>query len=64
MASDSNLTVQQFAQQNPSAFTHVGDYYYTFIHDQAACQNNKGVEDQNQANNTVQDLVAKLEPTN
>lgn len=65
LTTDSNLTVEQYAQQNPSlGFKHVGNYYYLFMHDQAACQDNDVADEQNSANDSVRGLVAKFEPVN
>jgi len=62
MATDSNLTVEQYlTQRTDLTYKHVGDYFYLFMHDQAVCQNNNSVDEQNQANNAVQALVGKLE---
>lgn len=57
----SGPSVEQYAAQNPGMFTHVGNYYYEFQHDSAACVDNSG-EAQNQANSVVKSLVAQFEP--
>lgn len=62
MATDSQLTVAQYAQQNPRlGLKQIGDYYYMFMHDQAVCDGGGSATSQNEANNEVQALVAKLE---
>ena len=63
LATDSTLTIEQYAAKNP-ALVRVGGYYYMFQHDQAVCQDNGSVDEQNQSNNTIQGLVAKLELVN
>ncbi len=55
------LTAQQDAAQNPTTYTHVGNYYYRFTHDHAACSDSVTVDAQNAASNEVQALVPKLQ---
>lgn len=61
-AGGSGTTVKQDAAKNPQNYTHVGDYYYAFMHDSAACSQTVIVSAQNQANNDVAAIVKKLQP--
>jgi hypothetical protein len=51
--------VEEYAKQTPDLYTHIGNYYYQFDHDQAQC-GNISLDDQNKANNEVKALVASL----
>jgi type II secretory pathway pseudopilin PulG len=57
------LTVNAKAEQNPTLYTHLGNYYYQFVHDQASCSNTVTIDEQNQANNEVKALVERLQST-
>lgn len=51
-----------FASADPSTYSHVGNYYYTFQNDMAACGNPDVTGSaQSQANNAVKALVPKLQ---
>ena len=51
-----------FAQAAPSTYAHIGNYYYTFAHDQAACGDlNTTAALQSQTNDAVKALVANLQ---
>jgi prepilin-type N-terminal cleavage/methylation domain-containing protein len=57
---------QAFAGKEPSAvpYAHIGNYYYTFAHDQAACGNiDTTTVIYSQTNNAVEALVANLQAT-
>ncbi|MDB5185394.1 MAG: hypothetical protein JWN38_1202 [Candidatus Saccharibacteria bacterium] len=51
------------AKANPSAYVHVGDYYYGFSHDQAACSDTVTVDSENAANDFTKTLLHKIEVT-
>lgn len=52
---------QAFANADPSTFTHIGNYYYTFLHDQAACGDPSATATtQAQTNDAVKRLVGGL----
>lgn len=54
-------TAEEYAKTNKDYY-HVGGYYYTYIHDQAACSDNaKAAGLQSQTSDAVKDLVPKLE---
>lgn len=55
-------TTAQLAAQSPNDWKHVGDYYYRFTHDQAACSDTVTVDAQNQANASVKALIPSIEP--
>lgn len=55
-------TIEQTATQNPGLYTHVGNYYYIFVHAQSAC-GNASVTAQGNANDTVKALVSNLQAT-
>lgn len=75
-ASDSGLTaksgqtVAQYAQTASLTYKHLGDYYYFFDHDQAACGNitagtnnpTDGEDAQQAANAYTESLVTELQP--
>lgn len=55
---------QYFASQPASSYAHIGDYYYSFKHDPAACGNlnsNSAARLYAQTNDDVQGLVPKLQ---
>jgi len=56
-----SATVGEDITSNPSMYTKVGSYYYSFAHDNAACSDSVTVDAQNAANDTVKALVAKLQ---
>ncbi len=67
---DGGPTIAQAAVQDPGDYGHVGNYYYHFVHDQAACGNisagppgspTAGEQAQNAANSLTQSLVTKLQ---
>ena len=59
---DSGVTAQHDFAQNPSRYAHVGNYYYSFRHDQAGCASQTtDVNLQNQANSVTAGLVVKFE---
>lgn len=53
-------TVQQDAQQHPGTYVYVGDYYYLFVHSQAAC-GSVSAADENQANEAVKASLTHLQ---
>ncbi|HSX07568.1 MAG TPA: hypothetical protein VLG11_01610 [Candidatus Saccharimonadales bacterium] len=57
---DGTLTIEQNAKANPGLYTHIGNYYYQFVHDQSQC-GNAPIADQNQANDTVKSFVTNLQ---
>jgi hypothetical protein len=61
-----DTTVEQAAQAQADQYKKVGNYYFTFEHDQAACGNinadTTASDVQNTANNYTKSLVSKLEP--
>jgi len=61
---NSGETIAQSYAKSPTLFTKVGNYYYRFVHDQAACSKTITVTAQNQANDFVKALVPKLESAN
>lgn len=63
---DGGSTAAQLAASDPTHWGHVGDYYYGYQHDQAACASADKVSDasakaQNAANQAVSALVSKTE---
>lgn len=63
---DGGTTAAQSAASDPASWGHVGDYYYGYQHDQAACASADKVSDasakaQNAANQAVSALVSKAE---
>jgi hypothetical protein len=62
IANPKSLTAEQYSKENPGFFTAVGGYYYRFSHDQGQCSYTGYVKGQNQANDAVKALVAKLQP--
>jgi len=60
---DSTVTVADDAANYPAAYTHIGNYYYQFVHDQSAC-GNVSITAQDQANADVKALVAGLKSVN
>lgn len=57
---EGTLTIEQNAKVNPGLYTHIGNYYYQFIHDQSQC-GKAPIADQNQANDTVKSFVTDLQ---
>lgn len=56
-------TIAQYAMAlDKSAYAHIGNYYYFFVHDQAACGDNPSATQslQQQTNSAVKTLVPKL----
>jgi uncharacterized protein (UPF0333 family) len=52
---------QYFASALPSTYAHVGNYYYSFQHDQAACGDPSTTSSlYAQTNNAVQSMIANL----
>lgn len=65
LPADSNAptATQYFASASPSKYAHIGDYYYTFEHDPAACSDPSSTNQAySQTNNAVQSLVQSLQP--
>jgi hypothetical protein len=61
---EGDQTLGQLYQSDPSLIGKVGDYYYAFGHDQAACANNPtdaSARDQNNANDLVKAIVSKAQ---
>lgn len=62
-------TVQQDYSARPTGYQHLGSYYYSFTHDQAACSTQTttdktaGVAAENGANDFTKALIPKLEIT-
>jgi hypothetical protein len=51
-----------FAKADPSTYAHIGNYYYTFLHDQAACGDPTTTETvHSETNDAVKALVSKLQ---
>lgn len=60
--SSSPTATQAFASADPSAYAHIGNYYYAFAHDQAACGDPSTTSTiYSQTNNAVQALVSNLQ---
>jgi hypothetical protein len=59
--SSSPTAAQAFASADPSTYAHIGNYYYAFKHDQAACGDpNTTSSTYSQTNNAVQALIPNL----
>ncbi len=53
--------VSEDYKSNPDHYVVIGKYYYSFMHDQAACGSGVTAEQQNQANATTSALIKKFE---
>lgn len=53
--------VAQYDKENPGRFVHIGNYYYSFVHDQAACSGSVTLGAQNAANSTMAEFVKNME---
>lgn len=58
---DGDPTAQQYAKDNPGTYFKVGDYYYSWTHDQAPCSETVTPAAQNEVSSAFQSAVKNIE---